>query len=611
MSSGGSGFGISKEIKELGTTAPLITGGPGSVFRSPGIQIPSYNSLSTLIYADQSCTFNIQYSGDNVNWDQGFTTLIAPLDGQQILSPLISKYVRISITLTGEVDMVDFRVFSYGTNAAGNSSNSILDGDGNIQSIGGSGPSTSTYGEILTQSFNPKLMFTPTLINPGTIASHPGPIWHPLTNELGYDMISLSDYRLNDIPFCNVRGSRDNAAGNCLIMDDFDGRGGIIGGGGIFSGLVPFVTGVGMEARFSAAFKGGTSFLGRDRDLMVGLFDIEGNHDEGSTPSGQGPDPKSAYAFGVSYDPSVDSNGELEIIIITEVSFFDPSVRVTIPSRDWNVDKADGSGTLPLIQRDQVNSFKISMGFSGTAQVLFSIAGPEGFVVVHSFDGNRTPALDTSFPFGSSMCYRMGMHAELHHIIDDPDPTIELRMYGWALGYLGESPSKALNFPHIQTSTNFQFSRGFAIAGDHLVVSIRNPPNRGFGMGPIFDRNSTVGRINSIEVGVATAVVAGQSRVMSLDIYRQSTLSPNTGWSSLTGSDLTQAGKFEFTDDPTVRTGGRLIESLVFNSFHPLAKKMEFDPPLLLQPSVTYAFVWSTNIPSGGTMKLSININLL
>jgi hypothetical protein len=92
----------------IGSTTPLA--GSAS-FTSKTVTIDWAQYVSGSVYSDQSGTFNIEFSGDGVNFDAVYSISVVGGTGQGFAQQIILPYVRF-VYVNGSSDQTAFRLFS-------------------------------------------------------------------------------------------------------------------------------------------------------------------------------------------------------------------------------------------------------------------------------------------------------------------------------------------------------------------------------------------------------------------------------------------------------------------------------------------------------------------
>lgn len=357
---------VSDNVKQMSTVVPL---GAGETYESGGLYLGGYSSLSLLGYADRAISIKIEFSGDNVNWDGAESRTIPGDSVFRETFPIIAKWVRMTVENVSGLGMAEMRVFTYGEVEGGKGGG----GGGGVGSL----PTTLTTA-LEVGEFSPEVQYVFDRISPSG------------TDTSSVDGI-ITEYK--DIQSWSSTGTVDySGGGNGLRID------------GIFSPTLKSTiwgraihckAGQPMRSVFSGGFQQGTRGVGGDGAVLmylgVGVWSEAGSAfrpEEWRSFIGFGfvrethPNPVTAEDFGIVYG----SDG----------------VFIRVVQADWNIDKADGQGSLPNISDwlfGNAHTYRIDYLCEG--DLVFSMMSPRDgrFYPVHQVVEN-IPISQQSFGLG-------------------------------------------------------------------------------------------------------------------------------------------------------------------------------------------------------------------
>lgn len=348
----------SDNVQLLGYTTNITA---GNTVYTEKVILGEYISLNCIPKADQSLTIIFQFSGDGTNWDYSVTNNVSTGSNTLISSPVVGKWLRLSIQNTSITDTTFLRIYVYGT-----PSNSSISAQ--IGKIGNLDPQVRV-------SNLPKGIF-------GELATiHPTPARQYIFTRGNSGLMSTSAWTL---PYTDIKGYC-SLAGTTLTVGNGVVRfgNGLTPGGGpynkayLYGGAMRYRAGQGVEATFTAYFKQ-PSLMDIANDNPITQYVGIGSIDSGTN------DVLDGYFFGYG-DPTA---GPPDQATNFGIVYINNGVRVFYPRSSWNIDKADGNYLIDSLNFDYSNILRIEYEYLGYGVVKFSVVNPSDgqFYPVHKID---------------------------------------------------------------------------------------------------------------------------------------------------------------------------------------------------------------------------------
>ena len=325
--------GYSDIIKQLSYTTPLNSLG---VWTSEKIIAGQYSSLSISYASDQDIVLVIYFSNDGINFDIQISKTFSSGDGYENLV-ILGKWIKISITNIGLSTQTYLRVYTYG--AVQNTSLSAT-----ISKIGNKSPEISVdnlplgaFGELMVVEDRPQIQY---VFNKGTTGLMQSRTWVlPY-----YDIYSYCDDDMVYLQFANgvMKFGYDMTINNYAIVK---------------GSTYPYKPGQGIESKFTGYFiqSPKAAFGNKPVTELVGI----GNYNSATNK------PRDGYYFGYVLDSQ-----EFGIV------YYNDGSRTFYPRSGWNVDRADGTGNLPVIDFSKMQVYEITFQYLGFGAVRFYIENP-------------------------------------------------------------------------------------------------------------------------------------------------------------------------------------------------------------------------------------------
>ena len=178
-----------------------------------------------------------------------------------------------------------------------------------------------------------------------------------------------------------------------------------------------------------------------------------------------------------------------------------------IPRSSWNYDKADGSGTLPLIDWSKGNIYQIKYQWLGYGMIQFYIESPQlgRFIRVHAIEyanSNTLPSVaNPTFP--------------LYFYANNGSTTTDVSMFTASCGGFVEGNTSRSVGGNLKTYT----TTGSCNSSGTLLVSLLNPNN--------FKNKSS-----RVQISVASVSVSAADAV-TFTFYKNASLIGTSSWTSI------------------------------------------------------------------------------
>lgn len=355
---------LSNNIDQMSTDVPL---GIGLTYESGGLYLGEYASLDMLAFASHASTVVYEFSGDNVNWDSATTLTLVAGTPQNASLVIIGKYVRVTVTNTSGILQTALRVFTYGS--VDNITLQATAG-GTLPSINVSNFPLSAYKEVSAVEMTPLIQY-----------------------EFTRGVTGLAMTETWNLPYSDLHSASNNLAVRLdFLIGDFVSTADVTPTryGAFWGRNVSLRVGQGMRARFSAYWvQSGKKVPGGNSIGLVGVgnFDTTLADINCMAAFGYGDFalPEGPTAFGVYYQGGPPS-----------------SAAGHVRQASWNLDKADGTGVLPVMNTWELfNQFEITY-LCGA--IFYAVMNPNTgrFVAVHTITQVNISTFKpfSEFPFG-------------------------------------------------------------------------------------------------------------------------------------------------------------------------------------------------------------------
>jgi len=329
---------VSDAVKEMTTVVPL---GIGESFVSGGVYLGGYSSLSVVGFAGRKLTISVEYSGDNVNWDAVETKGVAEQSSVNITFPIHSKWVRMTVTNTSGLNMSELRVFTYG----------VVEGGGAGSGGGGGSLPMTLTAALEAGEFTPEIQY---LLDRSSFGGGDTDSPDGIITEYK-DLQTWSSTGTVDYSGAGSNGLKITGFTSPSLKSSIWGR------------TIHCKPGQPMRSVFTGSFQQGSRGEGGEGALLqylgIGLWSEEGNTFNPTTWL-------SFIGFGFSREthPQPVTNADFGIFYGADNNF------ITVLQADWNIDKADGKGSLPSMGGwlfGGSNTFKIDYLLEG--RIVFSL----------------------------------------------------------------------------------------------------------------------------------------------------------------------------------------------------------------------------------------------
>lgn len=440
-------------IAQLSYTVPLLSGG---IFTTEKVIAGQFSSLNLSFASDVSTSVLTQFSNDGTNWD---INIVKNFDGgkpdfENLV--ILGKWMRLIITNTGGVNQSFLRVYTYGS-VQNTNLNAI------ISKIGNKSPEVSIdnrpdniFGEFAGTEYRCLGSYEWDYVQDGYL-NGAGGVRFASMYEPDYSIHAYSGGITTDGVVIAGPGYLQLSTNETTLNEYYM----------LVSRTLPNSVGIGMEMRFNCAFQQPTIRTNNQRQLM-GMINVgEKAVWDGVLCEG--------YMIGFN-DTSVN-NDEVEI-----VWYQGGVIKQSFPRSTWNVDKADGTQDLPLIDFTKMNEVRIQVG-EGCVGCLFSVYANGHYYPIHrirpyNFEG--VPQFHFSqFTLGMAIKEEFG------------SSTLDgyIRTGSWGMGLNGDFVGNS----HLVTNGVSGFASS---AAEEYLFSIRNKNNRDGFLGKPY--NMTSGELNFV-----------------------------------------------------------------------------------------------------------------
>lgn len=557
--------GYSDNVNLFSHVTPLT---PNQVVNYPGMLLGHYASLSIIVKASSPLSVTVFYSGDGKNYDASIVKNFGAGAGKIQSVVVQSKWVKLRIINTSNQLHTYTRVFVHG-----NFFNSAITAE--IGMIGNLPPSVSisddlnrtAFDEICTQTFIPvqSIKFDrikEALVNP-TLLNFDSPY------ERYYELFPFTDRADLIPPDADFGWARMVSHTTQDILA---------------SKVIPYHPGIAMEARFTASFKQPPAFQAQhdaNAPMLIGFI-----NPTGVVPGDNTDDADITDAAMIGYHTNDTTNLELEIVWIRN-----GVIKSVTKQSDWNIDPADGTYILPSIDPTKMNIFRITYGYLGAADIIFSIQDAASkFRPVHALRTINTYET-TSF---STSGMRFGMW--VLNAVNAPSPTNlvhEIGTASWSIGRLGSGPIITSSpIIHVKSASS-------VAAGPLLLFTLRN---KDISENFLDSCNTTVYLLKSMNITTASSGAAGARGYFN--ITRNCELTPPAQPPAQDFTDIEpNKHALQYNDVATGFTGGILVYSVplseTINSNFNLIPGSADSSMFEFQPGTTYTFWINVTVPSG------------
>ena len=327
-----------------------------ALVETPKVILGQYISLNVLVKSDQDLSIILKFSGDGRNFDYSLTNNVYAGENKIISTPVVGKWLKMSIQNTGSVATTYLRVYVYGT-----PSNSAISAQ--IGKIGNLDPSIQV-------SNLPRGIFG------GLVTHEPTPMEQYIFSKGNSGNLNTGTWKL---PYCDVRGYCSQALINLTIGDGVARFGnGLVQGGAapynracLYGSAVRYRPGQGISATYTAYFTQPSNTPG-PMIQYVGIGQVDTSTY----------DVVDGYFFGYGDSTAGTPNQATNFGIV----YYRNGTRSFYPRSSWNVDKADGNYLLPVLNFSYSNIFRIEYQYLGFGIVKFSVVNPNDglFYTVHT-----------------------------------------------------------------------------------------------------------------------------------------------------------------------------------------------------------------------------------
>jgi len=380
-------------INQLSTSTPLAG---GASWTSQSMVLGQYNSLNIMLKSDQAGTLAIQWSGDNgLNYDDADSYSILAGTPKRITVVTQQKNIRMVYT-NGGIPQTYFRLATYGV-VTNNNVFATITSIGSVGVTGQVGVSNLPFdasGSLATSELHPVLQYD--FMN--VLGSSPAMNTNP----------KVSLYNDLYVHSGTASATIGNGGGEGLLrIRSFD------------SATTSFVNGkmatlragAPFDIRFTGAWTDTTATNGTTRLQGAGLI--------------RNTSPFSLLDYmGFGYNKTgTDNYDRFGIYIVNK------SVPTFVPRTSWNVDKADGTATLPILTLSALNGFRITRTTEGTGFLNFYIVNPNTglYSLVHTY------SVPSQAPSGSSWSTGLGLiyYMDLTGTVSSDNPTMHAKTFAF------------------------------------------------------------------------------------------------------------------------------------------------------------------------------------
>lgn len=338
--------GVANNIPGLTREGSL---GAGLLWESERVFAGEYAGISVIAFSTTDVTLEYLFSGNNVDWDVLVSIPLLGGVGFTENFTIKGKFVRAQVDNGGLPDIADLRVFSYGSYGAL---------DVNLSNVTNLPPlevelAKTGDGSLAVATFKPLIQYSLNRsINYGVISGNAGatPLWYsPYTDLKGYS--STVVVGLEDMYFgVNSAGAYPGVS----TLTQFDPQ--PAQKGVVFGRQIAHHPGQATKSRFSGLFV--QSFHGLNPGTTRMYLGMGAYRNFGE-------DVRSFYGFGYGLNTGIVPPGpeDFGIIIFDNVG---PLTKRVVVQGSWNVDKADGTGNLPIMNTwHLLNQFQVEYHWFG------------------------------------------------------------------------------------------------------------------------------------------------------------------------------------------------------------------------------------------------------
>ncbi len=340
--------GYSDIISELSSVIPLNI---LSSWTSEKVIAGQYSSLSISVASDTDTSVIIQFSNDGVNWDININKNYSPGSSYQNIV-ILSKWVRIFAQNVGIANQTYLRIYTYGS-VSNTSLNAIISKIGNYTpEVAIDNLPLSAFGDLRTVNDKKELQLIFTYGVSGAVRNRSFIFPNDDLKAYSASAGAVASFSNNSIRLTSGISQLDVGAM-------------------IYSVPVQYQAGTGVCARFTGRFRQSITRINTWPGYQCQLLGIGNENGTGDIVDG--------FFWG-----NVDTvSGILNFGIH---HYRNGSLVNTYLQAQWNVDRCDGSGNMPVINFiDAINIFEIKYQYLGAGNIYFYIENPNDgkFTLVH------------------------------------------------------------------------------------------------------------------------------------------------------------------------------------------------------------------------------------
>lgn len=337
---------LSNVVELLSTTDNLAS---LATYTSNRVLMQEYASIIISVYADQDLVVLVQFSNDSVNWDISVSkNFPASTAGSETLV-ISGKWCRISVTNLGLSATTALRIYTYAS-VDNTALNALIQKVGNVSpEISVDNLPTATYGDVMVSKSSAVRSY---MMSTGTGGVARNQSWV--------------------LPYADIVTNATNLSPLLTVAGGLVSLTNVIPGEEVYlsTGGYRCKAGRGIMAQYAAMFVQGLKNVGGPGAATeyIGC----GNGDVSTMAIND------FVGFGYG-DPSLPSDelGSFGVVYIAR------GVRTFYQRSSWNLDRADGTGVLPLINWATVNTFRVQFQYCGDATLYILNPNTGLFVAVH------------------------------------------------------------------------------------------------------------------------------------------------------------------------------------------------------------------------------------
>jgi hypothetical protein len=339
----------------------------GSEWVSNKVLLNAYASFTISFFATTDIQMTISFSNDGVNFDINITKNWFALLKDYYSSVIYGKFTKIKLTNNSGSDS-DIRLFTY-ANIQNASLNAIISKVGNkTPEIAIDNFPLGVFGDISTTKIEPKIQYIFNRLTAGTINPKLFAFPYPYISAYSSDITS-SIILLN---FKAVFFNNSDIIANTRQW--------------VSGQMFTYRPGQGFVSYYSCCFRQAGKDVGgvapRTQFCGVGNIDLSNK-------------PRDGMGFG--FTNTGDWNATTYDNI--GVMWYQNGALTHIPRSSWNIDKANGTGNLPIMDFSKFQLYKVRYAYLGYGALIWSIYSPisNNWVDVHKITSVNNKA-DTDVP---------------------------------------------------------------------------------------------------------------------------------------------------------------------------------------------------------------------